>query len=220
MADAYNKFAKQTAGTLVGNWQEERELRDLTGHGRNYPINHVPRHQGDPEYTRNRDGTERRIHGTEHPIDTMNTFNYEYGKSTNPADSLPKIGKREQLLAQKKSELSMQESQMSEYIGKPFVKGGKLQNRWVQLSEEAYNGFKDFAEGPVQDLHLQLQVAEMKIQELKTRAEESKEIYEGLEKEVQEQQTLVTDLQAKYKQGLDQLDLLTQENLRLKRISS
>ena len=130
------------------------------------------------------------------------------------------LSELKQLLAQKKSELSMQESQMSEYIGKPFVKGGKLQNRWVQLSEEAYNGFKDFAEGPVQDLHLQLQVAEMKIQELKTRAEESKEIYEGLEKEVQEQQTLVTDLQAKYKQGLDQLDLLTQENLRLKRISS
>ena len=130
------------------------------------------------------------------------------------------LSELKQLLAQKKSELSMQESQMSEYIGKPFVKGGKLQNRWVQLSEEAYNGFKDFAEGPVQDLHLQLQVAEMKIQELKTRAEESKEIYEGLEKEVQEQQTLVTDLQAKYKQGLYQLDLLTQENLRLKRISS
>ena len=130
------------------------------------------------------------------------------------------LSELKQLLAQKKSELSMQESQMSEYIGKPFVKGGKLQNRWVQLSEEAYNGFKDFAEGPVQDLHLQLQVAEMKIQELKTRAEESKEIYEGLEKEVQEQQTLVTDLQAKYKQGLDQLDLFTQENLRLKRISS
>ena len=130
------------------------------------------------------------------------------------------LSELKQLLAQKKSELSMQESQMSEYIGKPFVKGGKLQNRWVQLSEEAYNGFKDFAEGPVQDLHLQLQVAEMKIQELKTRAEEIKEIYEGLEKEVQEQQTLVTDLQAKYKQGLDQLDLLTQENLRLKRISS
>ena len=111
MADAYNKFAKQTAGTLVGNWQEERELRDLTGHGRNYPINHVPRHQGDPEYTRNRDGTERRIHGTEHPIDTMNTFNYEYGKSTNPADSLPKIGKREQLLAQKIQEEIIKEQQ-------------------------------------------------------------------------------------------------------------
>jgi chromosome segregation ATPase len=130
------------------------------------------------------------------------------------------LSELKQLLAQKKSELSQQEAQMSDYIGKPFVKGAKLQNRWVQLSEEAYNGFKDFAEGPVQDLHLQLQLADLKIQELKTRVEESKEIYEGLEKEVQDQQNLVTDLQLKYKQSLDQLDLLTQENLRLKRITS
>ena len=98
MADAFNKFTGQGQGTLVGNWQEERELRELTGHGRNYPINHVPRVQGDPVYMRNRDGTETRIHGTEHPIDTLNTFNFEYGKSTNPADNLAKLGRREQLL--------------------------------------------------------------------------------------------------------------------------
>ena len=98
MADAYNKFAKNTAGTLVGNWQEERELRDLTGHGRNFPINHVPRHQGDPVYMRNRDGTETRIHGTECMVDSKNTINYEYGKSSNPADNLPRVGMREQLL--------------------------------------------------------------------------------------------------------------------------
>ena len=125
-----------------------------------------------------------------------------------------------QLLSQKKSELSLQESQMSDYSGKSFVKGGKLQNRWVQLSEEAYNGFKDFAEGPVQDKHLQFQLVELKIQELRTRVDESKEIYEGLEKEVQEQQSLVNDLEIKYKGALDQLDLLTQENLRLKRTIS
>lgn len=124
-----------------------------------------------------------------------------------------------QLLQQKKSELSLQESQLNEYINKPFAKGGKLQNRWVTLSEEAYNGFKDFAEGPVQDLHLQFQIVELKIQELKTRVDESKEIYESLEKEAQDQQNLINDLQGKYKQALDQLDLLTQENLKLKRIS-
>lgn len=98
MADAYNKFTKQAAGTLVGNWQEERELRELTGHGRNYPINHVPRVQGDPAYTRPRDGTDKRINGVDYPLDTLNTFNYEYGKAVNPADSLPRVGKREQLL--------------------------------------------------------------------------------------------------------------------------
>lgn len=99
MADAYNKYTKQTAGTLVGNWQEERELRDLTGHGRSYPTQHVPYRNGDPTFMREREGTETRIHGTEHPLDTLNTFNYEYGKATNPADNLPKLGKREQLLA-------------------------------------------------------------------------------------------------------------------------
>jgi hypothetical protein len=98
MADAFNKFTKLGQGTLVGNWQEERELRELTGHGRNYPINHVPRVQGEPVYMRSRDGTDTRIHGTDHPLDTLNTFNYEYGKSTNPADNLSKIGRREQLL--------------------------------------------------------------------------------------------------------------------------
>ena len=100
MADAFNKFAKESAGTLVGNWQEERELRDLTGFGRHYPIWHVPRHQGDPEYTRNRDGTDRRINGVDYPLSSLASHNSEYGKSSNPADSIPRLGRREQLLAQ------------------------------------------------------------------------------------------------------------------------
>jgi hypothetical protein len=121
------------------------------------------------------------------------------------------------LLEQKKSDLYNQELQSGEYNGKPFSKGSKLHNKWIQAGEEANNGFKDFAEGPVQDLHLQLQLQELKIQELKARIDESKELFEGLEKEAQEQQALVADLQAKYKLGLDQLELLTQENMRLKR---
>lgn len=124
------------------------------------------------------------------------------------------------LLSAKKSELGTQEIMQSEFTGKPFAKGSKLQNKWVQHGEEAYNGFKDFAEGPIQDLYLQLQLSELKIQELKTRIDESKEIYEGLEKEATEQQTLVSELQNKYKQGLDMFDLISQENLRLKRIAS
>lgn len=35
MAEAiYNKQLHQGKGTLVGNWQEERSLRDFTGVGR------------------------------------------------------------------------------------------------------------------------------------------------------------------------------------------
>jgi len=30
----YNKQLRQGKGTLVGNWQEERSLRDFTGEGR------------------------------------------------------------------------------------------------------------------------------------------------------------------------------------------
>ena len=111
MADAFNKFAKESAGTLVGNWQEERELRDLTGFGRQYPISHVPRHQGEPEYTRNRDGTDRRINGVDHPVDSLTSHNSEYGKSSNPADSIPRVGRREQLLAQQIHESIQREMQ-------------------------------------------------------------------------------------------------------------
>ena len=32
---AYNKYrGKNGHGTLIGNWQEERDLRDFTGEGR------------------------------------------------------------------------------------------------------------------------------------------------------------------------------------------
>lgn len=31
---AYNKHTKGGHGTLVGNWQEERDLRNFTGEGR------------------------------------------------------------------------------------------------------------------------------------------------------------------------------------------
>lgn len=32
---AFNKFRGKTGhGTLIGNWQEERDLRDFTGEGR------------------------------------------------------------------------------------------------------------------------------------------------------------------------------------------
>lgn len=31
---AYNKFTTQGRGTLIGNWAEERSLREFTGVGR------------------------------------------------------------------------------------------------------------------------------------------------------------------------------------------
>jgi hypothetical protein len=46
--DAFNKVnetlqASNGAGTLIGNWAEERALRDASGEGRNIPQRHLPR---------------------------------------------------------------------------------------------------------------------------------------------------------------------------------
>jgi len=43
--DAYNKFLTDPGrgGTLVGNWFEERSIREATGEGRSIPQRHIPR---------------------------------------------------------------------------------------------------------------------------------------------------------------------------------
>jgi chromosome segregation ATPase len=128
------------------------------------------------------------------------------------------INEMKSLLESKKKELDDQTTENASYNGKPFAKGSKLQNAWLKSGEDAYNGIKDFAEGPVQDLVLQIQLADLKIQELEVRLKESKEIYEGLEKEAQEQQVIVNDYQGRHKSALEQLELLTQENFKLKRL--
>lgn len=122
------------------------------------------------------------------------------------------------LLETKKKELDEQTTENASYQGKPFAKGSKLQNSWLKNGEDAYNGIKEFAEGPVQDLILQIQLTDLKIQELEVRIKESKELYEGLEKEAYDQQNLVNEYQNRHKSALDQLDMLTQENFRLKRM--
>jgi hypothetical protein len=39
----YNKFLKERQGTLVGNWNEERTIRECTGEGRNVMRQHIPK---------------------------------------------------------------------------------------------------------------------------------------------------------------------------------
>mmetsp|Transcript_54684 Transcript_54684/g.127913 ORF Transcript_54684/g.127913 Transcript_54684/m.127913 type:complete len:466 (-) Transcript_54684:82-1479(-) len=41
--DAYNKYTKEGVGTLIGNWYEERSIRDATGESRTVPQRHIPR---------------------------------------------------------------------------------------------------------------------------------------------------------------------------------
>jgi len=39
----YNKFTAQGKGTLVGNWAEERSLREFTNVGRTITREHIPK---------------------------------------------------------------------------------------------------------------------------------------------------------------------------------
>lgn len=69
--DAYNKHTKIGSGTLVGNWFEERAIRDVSGEGRTVPQRHIPRRgllhdfMKGPSITEppRQDDTFERIHG-------------------------------------------------------------------------------------------------------------------------------------------------------------
>jgi hypothetical protein len=69
--DAYNKFhTGLSAGTLIGNWQEEQVIRDVTGEGRTVPARHLPRSgllkdwtKTPPSGPRKMDNTFERVYG-------------------------------------------------------------------------------------------------------------------------------------------------------------
>mmetsp|Transcript_7079 Transcript_7079/g.12183 ORF Transcript_7079/g.12183 Transcript_7079/m.12183 type:complete len:467 (-) Transcript_7079:92-1492(-) len=70
--DAYNKFldTSERAGTLIGNWFEERSIREATGEGRSVPQRHIPRSGLLTDWTkvpstgpRKQDNTFERIYG-------------------------------------------------------------------------------------------------------------------------------------------------------------
>lgn len=97
---AYNKIGatKKHNGTLIGNWQEERELRDFTGEGRTIVREHIPKKHLDfenPIRGKNFDNTSVRIYGEAKP-EIMNTNNAEYGVGKNRADGIAKIGRKTQ----------------------------------------------------------------------------------------------------------------------------
>ena len=95
----YNKGLSRGKGTLMGNWYEERSLRDFTGVGRTIIREHIPkRHLNfeEPIITDKKfDNTHDRIYG-ERKDQLMYTENFYYGKSKNPADSLPMVGRKYQ----------------------------------------------------------------------------------------------------------------------------
>ena len=93
----YNKGLDQGKGTLVGNWYEERSMRDFTGVGRTIVKEHIPkRHLNfeEPIKTDKKfDNTHDRIYG-QRKDELMYTENFYYGKGKNKADELPSYGKK------------------------------------------------------------------------------------------------------------------------------
>mmetsp|Transcript_32215 Transcript_32215/g.55702 ORF Transcript_32215/g.55702 Transcript_32215/m.55702 type:complete len:183 (-) Transcript_32215:74-622(-) len=99
MVDRYNKHTNDGPGTLVGNWHEEKALRELTGFGRSEPFEHIPKKDGEPMKIKGTGATVTRIHG-ELWEDTLKATNHEYGTCFNKASTLRKVGRREELLRQ------------------------------------------------------------------------------------------------------------------------
>lgn len=81
---AENIYNKGMNGTLVGNWWEEKELKEATGTTRTIPREHIAKKHGDLENpiisNQKVDNTYERINGkTEDQI--MDTTNYQYGRA-------------------------------------------------------------------------------------------------------------------------------------------
>jgi len=99
---AYNKFpARGGHGTLVGNWQEERDLRDFTGEGRTVTKEHIPKRHLDFENPINTDkvfdNTANRIYGESRP-EIMTTNNTEYGTAKNSTDGIARMGRKTDIM--------------------------------------------------------------------------------------------------------------------------
>lgn len=111
--DSYNKGGvHKLHGTLVGNWREEAQLKEETGQSRvGYP-KHLKKSHKDlfdetkistPVTSVPSKSTANRIFGTDSSI-RLETTNSQYGKSNNPAEKIPQIG-RKHLLLQKQVEI-------------------------------------------------------------------------------------------------------------------
>lgn len=86
------------AGTLIGNWQEEREMRDFTGVGRSVIRGHIPKKHLDFENPINTnmkfDDTVKRIYGEEDQ-QVFFTNNTSYGTAKSSTEGISKIGRKE-----------------------------------------------------------------------------------------------------------------------------
>lgn len=106
--EAYNKAGiHQLHGTLIGNWHEEAVLKEETGEARLFFPKHITKsHKQLFDETKmtpsthnfTSKSTSQRIFGQDTSV-RFDPANAEYGKSSNPAEKLPKIGKKTELLS-------------------------------------------------------------------------------------------------------------------------
>lgn len=113
----YNKFETKAHGTLVGNWQEERELKDTTGVARTIPKPHIPKKHLDfenPVQTDFKgDDTKARIYGQQ-TTTLFKSENNGYGRGYNKALSLPTKGSKTKNLEKEIEQQVLQEMKEKE----------------------------------------------------------------------------------------------------------
>lgn len=113
----YNKFGGKTHGTLIGNWEEERELRDFTGTARTIPKKHIAKKHLDFENNisspENGDNTQQRIYG-ERLDSNFKSENNGYGRGYNAADMLPTKGKKTAIIEREIEQQVMAEIKQKE----------------------------------------------------------------------------------------------------------
>lgn len=97
--DYYNTKLNQGKGTLIGNWYEERSLREFTGVGRTIVKDHIPKRHLDFEnpitHGKAFDNTYDRINGVTRQ-EAMISENHGYGTQKNAADNVTKVGRKTQ----------------------------------------------------------------------------------------------------------------------------
>ena len=120
-------------------------------------------------------------------------------------------------LSKLEGEFVNQKSINQNFANKHMPKGTKLYEKWQQETEEMYGLFEDYAQGRVQDLHLQIELSDLKIAELRNCLDEYKQLAHELEKEAHAMDSSLRGLEATYKAAVDQLDQSRQEGLKPKR---
>lgn len=177
--DAFNKnilndAGEEGAGTLIGNWAEERVLREATGEGRTVPQRHVPRSgllqdfTKTPSVYKKGDDTFNRVYGPKsnhNPEPASRTI----GAPDRHAGKIAHVGPLEQTLKAGRTELAENEVQEEEEIiakqantrrfdtttGSVHCKPNELEAEKAEHARKSYKN--EIIRGPTPDRTLAMQ---------------------------------------------------------------